>query len=134
MTPASIIAALLGAARMALVFAPKAPRVLTDIIDELDELPALVTELGDGTWTAEDVDALDEALTEILERVPDLDARSCRRIARGLSSVIDVIVSQVRKQPTASKRGERPGDVIRRARSKAVANRMPDAAGRGVGW
>ena len=127
MTPAAIITAALGAVRMGLLFVPGAPRVLSDIIDELDELPALVAELGDGTWTAEDVAALDEELTEILERVPDLDARSCRRLARGLSSVVDVIVSQARKQPAVSRRGERPRDVIHRARSKAVADRMPDA-------
>ena len=125
MTPAAIITAALGAIRMGLLFVPKAPRVLTDILDELDELPDLVAEFGDGTWTAEDVAALDEALTEILERVPDLDARTCRRIARGVSSLVDVIVSQARKKPTVSRRGERPGDVIHRARGKAAANRMP---------
>lgn len=127
MTPAAIITAALGAIRMGLLFVPSAPRVLVEILDELDDLPGLVTEFGDGTWTAEDVAALDEALTEILERVPDLDARTCRRLARGVSSLVDIIVSQARKQPTVSRRGERPGDVVHRARAKAVAHRMPDA-------
>ena len=130
MTPSAIVSAALGAVRMGLLFIPSAPRVLVAILDELDVLPGLIAELGDGTWTDEDVAALDEALTGLLENVPDLDARTCRRIARGVSSLVDVIVSQSRKQPIAGKRGERARDIVDRARRRAVAQRLPDVASR----
>lgn len=124
MTPSSIIAATLGAVRMALIFVPNTPKIVNDVLAALDDLPGLVTELGDGEWTDEDVDILSDAIRLALAEVPGVPGLHARRIGRGLGSALDLVVSAVRKEPPADR-----GHGRQRARkllSDARANRLPD--------
>lgn len=134
MTPAAIVSAVLGAARLAVLAVPdRAGIVLEKVADALDGVPELIAELGDGDWTEADVTALQAGIAAALAEVPGVPGWHARKIAGGVAAVVALVVAAARSDsPHRTERRIKSRERSRAAMRAALTSALPAPDERGV--
>ena len=113
MTPGLVIRSILTGLSLAAPILPGGiGAAVRRAVDVLDDLPGIVDELGDGTWSTDDVAALRQGVASALAEIPGLPDEHAADLARGIVACVDLIRSAV-AGVKAKGRDLRPGRVRR---------------------